>query len=237
MPRNKEAFCHFSRSPEEVKPSCVSRRAAQFCAHVLKSQVRRALRCLEASTSGSAKLNQAATAETSRYNTRIVARRQLLFPGAITETGVRCPLGRAAEALVSRCMAAGTQCQGDEAQPRRAQPLALQPLQHRSSPTAVARPRSAAGQPLTRHPPGTRRSCVYHRASPSPCRFFLPAPWILKWTWSSQSLRKQGCADRRQDGVRTALAGSPPRLPPPSPPSRCSPLGSRWSPPGCARRA
>lgn len=85
-----------------------------------------------------------------------------------------------------------------------------------------------------RHSPGVRRSCVYHSASPSPCRFFLPAPWILKWTWSSQSLRKQGCG-RNPSGVRAGGGRAVPS-PRPSLPG-LSPHGSRWSPPDCARRA
>lgn len=86
------------------------------------------------------------------------------------------------------------------------------------------------GSPWLCAVPGTRRSCVYHRARPSPCRFFLPAPWILKWTWSSQSLRKQGCAERSPSGVRAKHgrgAGVSPRPPPP----RRSPRGSHHTVP------
>lgn len=46
--------------------------------------------------------------------------------------------------------------------------------------------------------PGTRRSRVYHKAMPSPWRFFFPVPWTLKWTCISQSLRKQGCRESRE---------------------------------------
>lgn len=37
--------------------------------------------------------------------------------------------------------------------------------------------------------PGCMRSLVYQMAKPSPFRFFLPCPWILKCTCSSQSRR------------------------------------------------
>lgn len=47
-------------------------------------------------------------------------------------------------------------------------------------------------------PPGTRRSRVYHKAMPSPWRFFFPVPWTLKWTCISQSLRKHGCKGSRE---------------------------------------
>lgn len=46
--------------------------------------------------------------------------------------------------------------------------------------------------------PDTRRSRVYHKAMPSPWRFFFPAPWTLKWTCISQSLRKQGWRESRE---------------------------------------
>lgn len=57
-------------------------------------------------------------------------------------------------------------------------------------------------------PPGTRRSRVYHKAMPSPWRFFFPVPWTLKWTCISQSLRKHGWKRNRKAPQRYQGSGA-----------------------------
>lgn len=65
---------------------------------------------------------------------------------------------------------------------------------------------------------------MYHRAMPSPWRFFFPAPCTLKWTCISQSLRKQGCrgaegcSELSGPSCQLGVSGPDPAPPRPGPP-------------------